>query len=57
MDTERARLLDAVELAWGIIANASGGDWTLEAVEWQTAAMRWRQNYLDLVDVAMKERQ
>lgn len=36
------RLMRALELAWGIIANAGGGDWTRESPEWQAAAARWR---------------
>lgn len=34
--------------AWGVIANASHGDWSLETPEWQKAAASWR-------DRAMKE--
>lgn len=33
---------DALERAWGIIANASGGDWQKESPEWQDAAARFR---------------
>lgn len=38
--------LDAIELAWGIIANAGGGNWGKETPEWQDAAVRWRDTYL-----------
>ena len=31
-----------LEEAWGIIANAGGGDWKKEAPEWHAAAIRWR---------------
>jgi len=34
-----------LETAWGIIANASGGNWALETPEWQAAAARWRDGY------------
>ena len=34
-----------LELAWGIIANAAGGDWERELPEWQEAAARWRDRY------------
>lgn len=37
---------DALELAWGIIANASGGNWEKESPEWQEAAARWRDNVM-----------
>lgn len=36
---------EACEIAWGIIANAGGGDWTLESEEWQKAAARWRDEH------------
>lgn len=35
-----------LEIAWGVIANASGGDWTKENKEWQDAAARWRDDWL-----------
>lgn len=41
-DDDTAGLLDE---AWGIIANAGGGDWTKESEEWQRAAERWRARY------------
>lgn len=36
------------EEAWGLIANAYGGDWELasEASGWKKAAERWRDKYL-----------
>jgi hypothetical protein len=37
--------LDLLETAWGIIANAGGGDWTRETPDWQDAAARWRDRY------------
>ena len=36
---------DLVEYAWGIIANASGSNWTLETEDWQKAAAKWRDQY------------
>jgi hypothetical protein len=33
---------DALYMAWTIIANVSGGDWTKQTPEWQEAAVRWR---------------
>jgi len=42
---EVGRLRDRLEMAWGIIANAGGGNWTLETKEWQRAAARWRDDY------------
>lgn len=34
-----------LELAWGLIANASSGNWADETDEWQEAARRWRDSY------------
>lgn len=34
-----------LEVAWGIIANASEGDWTKEHPDWQKAARRWADDY------------
>jgi hypothetical protein len=36
------RLIIRLQLAWGIIANAGGGNWELETEEWQKAAANWR---------------
>jgi hypothetical protein len=40
-----AKLMDGMELAWGVIANAGGGDWDLERPEWKEAAIRWRDEH------------
>jgi hypothetical protein len=37
---------EAVELAWGLIANAYGGNWDLAATEWRDAARRWRNRFM-----------
>ena len=34
-----------VEAAWGLIANAWGGDWDMATDEWREAAGRWRDRY------------
>jgi hypothetical protein len=36
---------EALEVAWGVIANAGGGDWTKESKDWQEAAARWRDEH------------
>lgn len=36
---------DLLESAWGVIANANGGNWEDESPEWQEAARRWRDNW------------
>jgi len=33
------------ETAWGLIANAYGGDWDKASSEWRQAAERWRDQY------------
>ena len=45
-----SELLDVYEQAFGIIANASGGDWTKESEEWQGAAARFRTDYYHALD-------
>lgn len=35
-------LIDRLEYAWTIIANAGGGDWTKETKDWRHAAAKWR---------------
>jgi len=40
-----ARLKDAGEMLWVVLANVSGGDWTKQNKEWQEAASKWRDNY------------
>ncbi len=44
---EIERLRESEELAWGLIANAYGGDWDLasEASGWKVAVIRWRDAY------------
>jgi hypothetical protein len=46
---------DAIEAAWGIIANAGGGDWTKETPEWQEAAARWRDTVLPDLSARLAE--
>ena len=40
---------DLIEAAWGIIANAQGGDWDAATPKWKQAAERWRDGYHDNV--------
>jgi len=41
-------MLNELEAAWGIIANAGGGDWNNESAEWRDAASKWRDKYRTL---------
>lgn len=41
----RAALWDLLERAWGVIANASGGSWGKETIQWQDAAAGWRDQW------------
>lgn len=34
-----------LERAWGLIANAGGGDWSKESEVWELAAVDWRDAY------------
>ena len=38
-------LEDLLMAAWGIIANAGGGDWDTQTPEWKAAAERWRDRW------------
>ena len=47
---EIERLHDLAESAWGVIANAYGGDWELaQNRDWKPAAERWRDQWHDLM--------
>jgi len=37
---------DAIDDAWGIIANANGGNWEQADPKWRQAAERWRDRYI-----------
>ena len=42
---------ELLEAAWGIIANAYGGDWELAThPDWKPAAERWRDNYHEILE-------
>ena len=41
---------DLLEEAWGIICNASQGDWFKEGSDWVSAAVRWREKYFMYLD-------
>jgi hypothetical protein len=43
MSDDNDNLKDLIEIAWGIIANVSGGDWTNQSREWRFAARRWEK--------------
>lgn len=38
-----------LDSAWGLIANAGGGDWEKETPEWRTTATRWKKHYLKFI--------
>jgi len=42
----RVQGADAIEYAWGIIANAFGGNWEQATPEWRQAAEVWRDRYI-----------
>jgi hypothetical protein len=35
----------AAEYLWSVLANVSGGDWTLQSAEWQAASAKARDGY------------
>jgi len=52
---ERQALELSLELAWGVIANAGGGDWSRESADWQSAAIKWRDQYFSALDATRQE--
>ncbi len=48
VSTEQDQRDELLEYAWGIIANAYGGDWDLATVQWKSAAEKWRDIWIDL---------
>ena len=44
-EDEIKRLQESEEAAWGLIANAYGGNWDQATDEWKKAAERWRDEY------------
>lgn len=47
-----ARRDELLELAWGLIANAQGGNWDAASPEWREAAERWRDRYHEVLPPA-----
>ena len=52
---EVERLQDDIETAWGIIANAYGGDWEQASAEWRAAAERWRDKAWHRIASSVKD--
>jgi len=40
---------ELLEWAWGLIANAFGGNWDEASKEWKKAAERWRDEYYKVI--------
>ena len=49
--------MDLLETAWGIIANACGGNWddAHNHPDWKAAAKRWRDDYHAQLDKYLKD--
>ena len=45
MSASEKEMLDLLESAWGVIANAGASNWERETEEWQRAAASWRESY------------
>lgn len=43
-------VVDSLEWAWCIIANAGGGNWQKETEQWAKAAAAWRDKYHEIVN-------
>lgn len=50
------RLEEAVESAWGVIANVSGGNWAEQRLDWREVAIRWRDEQFHPVWKSVAER-
>ena len=52
VDQSVESLMESLDIAWGLIANANEGDWDKATPEWRAAAERWRDErwhvHLDL---------
>lgn len=44
------KLADAGEMLWTVVANVSGGDWTQQSQKWQDAAVRYRDNFWEIMN-------
>jgi len=49
-ESRERRQGELLEVAWGVIANAGGGDWGVEGAKWREAATRWRDDWHALLD-------
>ena len=49
LESQLAMSMKANEVAWGIIANAYGGDWDHATLEWKSAAENWRDEHWYLI--------
>lgn len=45
-------LVDHLDIAWGVIANAYSGDWENAPEVWRTAAERFRDRYHEVMGIA-----
>ena len=45
LEAQVAALMTGMEIAWGVIANAEGGNWKRGSQEWRGAAERWRDEH------------
>jgi len=49
-NAELCHLKNLAEIAWTIIANAGGGDWSRESDQWQASAKAWRDEWHKTLD-------
>ncbi len=45
LEAEIDTLMDSMEVAWGVIANAHGGNWSLASRDWLEAAECYRDEH------------
>jgi hypothetical protein len=51
-EQKNVKLLELSMDAWGLIANAYGGNWQNAPREWQVAAARWREGFHGMLNTA-----
>jgi len=49
LELDATELFDHLEWAWGIIANAYGGNWQNAPKGWREAAESWRDKWTDIL--------
>ena len=55
-ESEAIKNDEDLEMAWVILANVSGGDWSEQSDDWQAAVTRWRDDVIPMISRKLAER-